>query len=151
MMESFYPLIPFTLYRGNYGGLYGLLFRYFWPQDSFWKMVDIQGRHFIYPNLTELGPLVYQGYNDEIRRLVPKERLLELNVKEGWEPLCKFLGKEVPAKSFPRTNERALIRQNVEFVKAGVVAQVHRKMWKLGAVVFGLTAVCAGVIYQRIL
>ena len=39
-----------------------------------------------------------------IRGLVPKERLLEWTVKDGWEPLCKFLGKEVPDQPFPHTN-----------------------------------------------
>ena len=39
-----------------------------------------------------------------IRGLVPKERLLEWSVDEGWEPLCKFLGKPVPNEPFPRVN-----------------------------------------------
>ena len=26
------------------------------------------------------------------------------NVKEGWKPLCKFLGKEIPDKPFPHEN-----------------------------------------------
>lgn len=42
-----------------------------------------------------------------IRGLVPKERLLEWSADEGWEPLCKFLGKEVPKQSFPRVNALA--------------------------------------------
>jgi hypothetical protein len=29
---------------------------------------------------------------------------LIFNVKEGWEPLCNFLGEEVPTKSFPKIN-----------------------------------------------
>lgn len=31
-------------------------------------------------------------------------RLLVFNVKEGWEPLCAFLGLPVPEEDFPRTN-----------------------------------------------
>ena len=27
---------------------------------------------------------------------VPKENLLVWNLKDGWEPLCKFLGKPIP-------------------------------------------------------
>lgn len=42
-----------------------------------------------------------------IRGLVPKERLLEWSVEDGWEPLCEFLGKEVPGEKFPRTNDAA--------------------------------------------
>lgn len=36
-----------------------------------------------------------------IRGLVPKDRLLEWSVEDGWEPLCKFLGKNVPEEAFP--------------------------------------------------
>lgn len=39
-----------------------------------------------------------------IRGLVPKERLLEWYVEDGWEPLCEFLGKPVPDMKFPRAN-----------------------------------------------
>ncbi|KAJ7485542.1 hypothetical protein FB451DRAFT_1230209 [Mycena latifolia] len=57
------------------------------------------------------------AHYDEIRRLVPKDRLLEFNVKEGWVPLAGFLGKEVPVTPFPRVNDteqfqkRAAIRR----------------------------------------
>ena len=34
----------------------------------------------------------------------PKEKLLVYSVKEGWEPLCKFLGKGVPEIPFPHEN-----------------------------------------------
>lgn len=42
-----------------------------------------------------------------IRGLVPKERLLEWTVEDGWEPLCEFLGKPVPDEPFPNTNAAA--------------------------------------------
>jgi hypothetical protein len=41
-----------------------------------------------------------------IRSLVPKDNLLEFHPKDGWEPLCKFLGKDVPAgQPFPHVNQ----------------------------------------------
>lgn len=40
-----------------------------------------------------------------IRGLVPKEKLLEWNVEDGWEPLCKFLEKVVPNEPFPHANK----------------------------------------------
>ena len=47
----------------------------------------------------------YEEHNALIRGLVPKERLLEFHVSKGWEPLCEFLGVEVPqGKEFPRSN-----------------------------------------------
>lgn len=35
---------------------------------------------------------------------MPPERLLNFHVSEGWEPLCKFLGKEIPDTPFPNVN-----------------------------------------------
>ncbi|RYP42518.1 hypothetical protein DL767_000206 [Monosporascus sp. MG133] len=43
-----------------------------------------------------------------VRGLVPKDRLLEWSVEDGWEPLCKFLGKPVPENEpFPHANAAA--------------------------------------------
>lgn len=42
-----------------------------------------------------------------MRNLVPKERLLEVELGSGWEPLCKFLGKPIPKEPFPHVNEAA--------------------------------------------
>ena len=39
-----------------------------------------------------------------IKGLVPKDRLLEWYIEDGWEPLCKFLGKPVPDVPFPHAN-----------------------------------------------
>jgi len=47
---------------------------------------------------------IYEKHNAEVRRVIPADRLLEYNVSEGWEPLCKFLGKPVPEAPFPRVN-----------------------------------------------
>ena len=43
----------------------------------------------------------YDRHVREVRERVPAERLLEFNVKEGWAPLCDFLGVEVPEEPFP--------------------------------------------------
>ena len=42
--------------------------------------------------------------SNNILQEAPKDKLLVFNVKEGWEPLCKFLEKEIPDKPFPRKN-----------------------------------------------
>ncbi|MEM6269624.1 MAG: sulfotransferase family protein [Bacteroidota bacterium] len=46
------------------------------------------------------------AHNAAIRLLVPPARLLEYEVKQGWEPLCAFLGQEIPPSEFPRINAR---------------------------------------------
>ncbi len=35
---------------------------------------------------------VFKAHIEEVKRVVPPERLLVYEVKEGWEPLCRFLG-----------------------------------------------------------
>jgi Sulfotransferase domain len=54
--------------------------------------------------------------NEKIRPLVPKERLLEYNVKEGWGPLCKFWG-EVPNELFPKRNHTAEFNAPVAYFR----------------------------------
>jgi hypothetical protein len=51
----------------------------------------------------------YEEYYRKVREAVPLEsgRRLEYSVGEGWEPLCEFLGKDVPNVPFPRLNDRA--------------------------------------------
>jgi len=47
----------------------------------------------------------YEAHNRRVREVIPKNQLLEYNVKEGWEPLCEFLEIEnCPTIPFPKTN-----------------------------------------------
>jgi len=52
---------------------------------------------------------VYQNHVDAVTAHVPPEKLLVFNVREGWHPLCNFLGVPVPQIDFPRVNERAAL------------------------------------------
>lgn len=47
---------------------------------------------------------VYEAHNEEVRRTIPADRLLVYEVKEGWAPLCKFLGVPVPPVAYPKVN-----------------------------------------------
>lgn len=49
---------------------------------------------------------VFLAHNAAVKAAIPAGRLLEFDVKQGWAPLCAFLGKPVPADPFPRTNDR---------------------------------------------
>ena len=40
-------------------------------------------------------------------RVIGSDRLLVFDVKEGWAPLCRFLGAPVPAEPFPHLNDAA--------------------------------------------
>jgi hypothetical protein len=80
-----------------------------------------------------------------IRGAVPKERLLEWSVEDGWEPLCSFLGKDVPKDTpFPASNAGAAFNQRVdEIVKARATAAVRN------LAIASLLAATAAAIYFR--
>jgi hypothetical protein len=61
---------------------------------------------------------VFKRHNEEIRRRVPRDRLLVYEVKEGWGPLCEFLGVEEPEKPFPSLNDAAQMRRRIRSVRA---------------------------------
>ncbi len=42
-----------------------------------------------------------------VREAIPAEQLLVYQVRQGWEPLCAFLGVEMPNEPFPRSNNRS--------------------------------------------
>jgi len=46
----------------------------------------------------------YIRHIEEVKATVPAERLLVYSVSEGWEPLCLFLGQQVPNIPFPHAN-----------------------------------------------
>ena len=48
----------------------------------------------------------FERHNAEVERVVPRERLLVYEAKQGWAPLCQFLGVSVPDAPFPRVNSR---------------------------------------------
>ena len=48
-----------------------------------------------------------------VKSVVPKEDLLIWNLKDGWEPLCTFLGKEIPNEPIPHDNKTG----DVEFIR----------------------------------
>jgi hypothetical protein len=46
------------------------------------------------------------AHNEMVKKTIPAEQLLVFAVKDGWEPLCTFLGEPIPDEPFPRTNDR---------------------------------------------
>jgi len=48
----------------------------------------------------------FVAHNEAVKATIPPERLLVFDVREGWDPLCAFLGVPVPDNAFPRTNDR---------------------------------------------
>lgn len=59
---------------------------------------------------------VYEEHYAAVRKIFPPENLLELNLEDGWAPLCAFLGKEIPDVPFPHINDRKDILQMVNML-----------------------------------
>ena len=60
---------------------------------------------------------VYEAHNRSVRQDVPPEKLLVFHPRDGWEPLCAFLGVAVPETDYPRTNSTDEFR-----VRAGLAS-----------------------------
>lgn len=84
---------------------------------------------------------LYHRHNAFVRQIVPKDRLLMNDLKEGYEPLCRFLNVPVPTDErgnkleFPHANDSASMQRGFKFAKAtGCV------IWcvALGGVYFGV-------------
>lgn len=105
------------------------------PEDAWWKSFSTTiGKFFTHRDALDLPPHVgdifstmadwfmrdtfedhthrdcavgaYRQNNRLVRELIPPERLLVFDVREGWEPLCRFLDVPVPSTPFPRSHPR---------------------------------------------
>ncbi len=65
---------------------------------------------------------------------MPAEQLLVFDVREGWAPLCRFLGVAIPDTPFPNVNDRASMLRAL-----AVLRFVTRAIpWLAAALVVGL-------------
>lgn len=47
----------------------------------------------------------FNEHVEEVKQSIPPDRLLVFEVKNGWKPLCEFLGAPIPASPFPNIND----------------------------------------------
>ncbi|KAL4883145.1 hypothetical protein BJY04DRAFT_216442 [Aspergillus karnatakaensis] len=91
------------------------------------------------------GKWVYQEHVTKIRGLgLPRERLLEWSVEDGWAPLCEFLGKEVPEGEFPSGNPPRAWAERIQRTTVEYERRARRNMLFWGAVVVCVGGVVAG-------
>ena len=84
--------------------------------DVVWRGA-FQGRFLDRPHAVA----VFNRHNEEVRRVVPADRLLVFEVKQGWEPLCAFLGVPVPpGKPFPNLNDAAQFRGRIRRIARSI-------------------------------
>lgn len=75
-----------------------------------WQLTMLGERYEDYgqyvPVLADKGRLcrIYDDHVEQVKKTVPADRLLVFKLGDGWEPLCKFLGTEIPNIPFPNAN-----------------------------------------------
>ena len=78
----------------------------------------------------------FNEWHKEVIEKCPEDKLLVFDVKEGWEPLCKFLNKPIPDVPFPNTND------TVQMV------ELHKMCNRIGWAYFGVAvSVGVGLVY----
>ena len=98
--------------------------------------------------LQQNAKTIYKEHYELVRRVCPKERLLEFDLKDGWGPLCGFLGKEEPEVSFPRLNERGSLEESSKrFQKAGLLNVLRNS--GLGVISAGVALFAVGWTWRR--
>ena len=66
---------------------------------------------------------IFENHIAEVKRFVPASQLLVYEVTDGWEPLCAFLGKDVPQVEFPHLNKKEGFKEMLGKMVAGVPPQ----------------------------
>ena len=57
---------------------------------------------------------VFNEHNQAVQETIPTGKLLVFDVKQGWEPLCQFLGVSIPAgETFPHLNDASSMRMGM--------------------------------------
>jgi hypothetical protein len=78
------------------------------PGMEQWHDMSVDALARLTPDYADRGAAIaaYEAHNDEVRRLVAPDRLIEWQPADGWGPLCVGLGLPQPAEPFPRVNAK---------------------------------------------
>ena len=66
---------------------------------------------------------VYLEHNRQVKAEVPADKLLVFESSQGWEPLCAFLGMDVPDAPYPRVNTTEDFRKRVRARSGGAQSE----------------------------
>jgi len=60
---------------------------------------------------------VFNSHVAEVKAHVPANKLLVLDVRDGWAPLCEFLERPVPNIPFPNVNDTAMMKLSFNIIR----------------------------------
>lgn len=127
--ESWYKSVKETIYQGNVDSTFFPMnvLNYLTGMNRFfemaWNLGSKSGNRFNEGMFEAVGQgeaqaiAYFNNWNEKVKQKVAKDRLLIFNVKEGWAPLCDFLGVAVPQEPFPRTNDTAMMKKRFRRMK----------------------------------
>ena len=81
---------------------------------------------------------VFVDYIEQVKKDVPADKLLVFEVKQGWDPICKFLGKDVPDEPFPHENDTAQFQKMIRGIKSVFLALYVVVVGLLGWLIYSL-------------
>lgn len=85
---------------------------------------------------------IFDQHIEDVANRVPHDHLLIYDVKEGWAPLCTFLGLDIPdGKPFPHLHDSGAVRKIVQ-------RQVIRTIFRL---VTALISIPVGALERKLL
>lgn len=81
----------------------------------------------------------YKSQCEEFRQRIPAERCIEYVIKDGWAPLCEYLGVPVPTVEdaegkkveapFPRLNDRVAFREKSKLMRSKSKARANSNVF----------------------
>ncbi|KAK6815017.1 hypothetical protein RU639_008547 [Aspergillus parasiticus] len=142
-VDTWYPSLCTVLRPITTGVFYNVL--PWFNADLYWEAQYVRGclKPFFHGSWERHGKWVYEQHSATIRGSVPSDRFLEWTVEDGWEPLCRFLEKDVPAEEFPNgntvDNTLGAFNNNVDKCVASAVRNLTISVVCVGVVVaYGL-------------
>ncbi|KAK9709243.1 hypothetical protein K7432_009161 [Basidiobolus ranarum] len=70
----------------------------------------------------------FKQHVEEVKRTIPADKLLVFEVKDGWEPLCKFLGKPIPDEPFPNVNDTNEMKERIKQLIKNFPPEIQEEM-----------------------
>lgn len=124
-------------------GILDVVLGWFLPKSPYEPLFALNTKYSQLLTIPRDGVQMYEAHTKRVRQLVDKAKLLEFNVKQGWEPLCQFLDRTVPDVPFPHVNGEKEYRNTVAAFEVHMGFVAVRNLAVLACIFIGI--VLAGI------
>ena len=95
-------------------------------------------------NKSLVKQIYWDNYIENVKNKVKDGNLLIYNIKDGWDPLCKFLNVDVPKKEFPHINDKANVERIVSASERRAMKILYHKLKRICTFA---VIICAFIVY----